>query len=33
LPVIMVRRPAPPPGETVETIAAALDWLVRGLSR
>ena len=33
LPVIMVRRPAPPPGETVETIAAALDWLARGLSR
>jgi len=33
LPVILVRRPAPPPGETVETIAAALDWLARGLSR
>ncbi|MDA0228852.1 MAG: cobalt-precorrin-6A reductase [Proteobacteria bacterium] len=32
VPVILVRRPAPPPGETVETIAAALDWLARGLS-
>jgi precorrin-6A/cobalt-precorrin-6A reductase len=27
VPVIMVRRPAPEPGETVETIEAALEWL------
>jgi len=27
LPVIMLRRPAPPPGESVETIDAALEWL------
>jgi precorrin-6A/cobalt-precorrin-6A reductase len=27
LPVVMVRRPAPEPGEAVETIEAALDWL------
>jgi precorrin-6A/cobalt-precorrin-6A reductase len=27
LPVIMVRRPASEPGEAVETIEAALDWL------
>ncbi len=27
IPVIMLRRPAPPPGDTVETIDAALDWL------
>ncbi len=27
LPVIMLRRPAPPPGKSVETIDAALDWL------
>lgn len=33
LPVILVRRPAPPPGETVGTLAAALDWLACGLSR
>lgn len=31
LPVVMVRRPAPPPGERVESVAAALDWLTRGL--
>ena len=27
LPVVMVRRPAPPPGDRVETVEAALDWL------
>jgi precorrin-6A/cobalt-precorrin-6A reductase len=27
LPVIMVRRPPPEPGPTVETVEAALDWL------
>jgi len=27
LPVIMLRRPAPPLGESVETIDAALEWL------
>jgi precorrin-6A/cobalt-precorrin-6A reductase len=27
LPVIMVRRPPSEPGEAVETVAAALDWL------
>ena len=27
LPVIMVRRPPPVPGEGVDTVAAALDWL------
>ena len=27
LPVIMVRRPAREPGDAVETVAAALDWL------
>ena len=27
LPVIMVRRPPPEPGEGVDTVAAALDWL------
>ena len=32
LPVIMVRRPAPPPGETVESVAAAIEWLARGLN-
>jgi precorrin-6A/cobalt-precorrin-6A reductase len=29
LPVIMVRRPPREPGEAVETVAAALDWLAR----
>lgn len=28
LPVIMVKRPAAEPGEAVETIEAALDWLI-----
>src|SRR5262249_10942518 len=32
LPVIMVRRPLPEPGEAVETVAAALDWLARAHS-
>jgi precorrin-6A/cobalt-precorrin-6A reductase len=27
LPVIMVRRPPPEPGDAVETVSAALDWL------
>ena len=27
MPVIMVRRPPPEPGEAVDTIEAALDWL------
>jgi precorrin-6A/cobalt-precorrin-6A reductase len=27
LPVIMVRRPPPEPGEGVDTVAEALDWL------
>jgi precorrin-6A/cobalt-precorrin-6A reductase len=27
LPVIMVRRPAPEPGQSVDTVEAALDWL------
>jgi precorrin-6A/cobalt-precorrin-6A reductase len=29
LPVIVVRRPPREPGEAVETVAAALDWLAR----
>jgi precorrin-6A/cobalt-precorrin-6A reductase len=29
LPVIMIRRPPREPGEAVETVAAALDWLAR----
>ena len=29
LPVVMVRRPPREPGEAVETVAAALDWLAR----
>jgi precorrin-6A/cobalt-precorrin-6A reductase len=33
LPVIMVRRPPREPGDAVETIAAALDWLARALPR
>ena len=32
LPVVMVRRPAPPPGESVENVEAALDWLKRSLN-
>jgi len=30
LPVVMIRRPAPPPGEPVPTIEEALSWLDRG---
>ncbi|MDP7345355.1 MAG: precorrin-6A/cobalt-precorrin-6A reductase, partial [Alphaproteobacteria bacterium] len=33
LPVSMLRRPAPPPGETADSIEAALLWLARGLDR
>jgi precorrin-6A/cobalt-precorrin-6A reductase len=29
LPVVMVARPDPPPGETVQTAAQAVDWLAR----
>ena len=29
IPVIMVRRPALPPGEVVGTVEEALDWLKR----
>jgi len=32
LPVVMVRRPPPPPGEIVEAVEAALDWIVGHLS-
>ena len=32
LPVIMIRRPPPEPGERVETAEAALDWLARSLA-
>ncbi|MCH9012228.1 MAG: precorrin-6A/cobalt-precorrin-6A reductase, partial [Proteobacteria bacterium] len=32
LPVIMVGRPPPEPGERVETAEAALDWLGRALA-
>jgi precorrin-6A/cobalt-precorrin-6A reductase len=31
LPVVMVRRPRPEPGERVESVSAALDWLERAL--
>jgi precorrin-6A/cobalt-precorrin-6A reductase len=27
LPVVMVRRPAPEPGDMVETVEAAVEWL------
>ena len=30
IPVVMVRRPAPEPGDAVETVKAALDWLAGG---
>ena len=29
LPVVLLRRPAPPPGERVETVDAAMAWLER----
>ncbi|MGO8915006.1 MAG: cobalt-precorrin-6A reductase [Stellaceae bacterium] len=32
LPVVMVRRPPPAPGERVDSIAAALDWLAARLA-
>ena len=32
LPVVMVARPAPPAGETVESVAAALAWIERRLA-
>ena len=32
LPVVMVRRPLPPPGERVESVGAALDWLAAMLA-
>lgn len=32
IPVIMLRRPDPPPGETVENINEALEWLARAMS-
>lgn len=32
LPVVMVRRPLPPPGERVDSVAAALDWLAARLA-
>jgi len=31
LPVVLVRRPAPPPGETVATVEAAVDWVAARL--
>lgn len=31
LPVVLLERPAPPPGEVVESVAAALDWLAARL--
>ena len=30
LPVVMIERPNPPGGETVETVEAALAWIDRG---
>jgi len=32
LPVVMLRRPAAPPGPRVDSIAAALDWLAQRLA-
>ncbi len=32
LPVVMLRRPAPPDGETVATVDAAMDWLANAMS-
>jgi precorrin-6A/cobalt-precorrin-6A reductase len=31
LPVVMLRRPPPQPGDTAPTVAAALDWLAAQL--
>ncbi len=33
LPVVLIERPAPPPGETVESVEAALGWLEAWLAR
>ena len=30
LPVIMLRRPSPPPGDRVESVDAAIGWLIKG---
>lgn len=32
LPVVMIRRPPPEPGDAVATVAAALEWLDRALA-
>jgi precorrin-6A/cobalt-precorrin-6A reductase len=32
VPVVMIERPAPPPGEIVETPQEVLDWIMRSLS-
>jgi precorrin-6A/cobalt-precorrin-6A reductase len=32
LPVVMVRRPDPPPGETADGVDAALDWLAQAMT-
>ena len=32
LPVVMLRRPASPPGPRVHSVAAALDWLAARLA-
>ena len=32
LPVVMIRRPAAPAGDTVDSVEAALDWLARRLA-
>lgn len=31
LPVVMVRRPLPEPGERVESVDAAVDWIANRL--
>lgn len=33
LPVVMVRRPAPPPGDHVSSVADALDWIAQHLAK
>ena len=33
LPVVMIERPAPPPGPRVETVAAAADWIAAHLGK
>ncbi|MCA1941967.1 MAG: precorrin-6A/cobalt-precorrin-6A reductase [Caenispirillum bisanense] len=32
VPVVMIRRPPPEPGDAVATVAAALEWLDRTLA-